>query len=95
MMNLTEAPTGRRRQPGRLLHAAAMVLTAGSLSLTPRVAAAAQPTPQRPNLIVVFDDQFRPDLAGAYGGGQNITTPNIDRLAGEGITFENAVLMMN
>ncbi len=55
------------------------------------LAATAQDTPRRPNVIVVFDDQFRPDLCGAYGGGQNITTPNIDRLAREGITLDNAV----
>jgi len=36
-------------------------------------------------------DQYRADLCGAYGGGKNITTPNIDRLAREGITFDNAL----
>jgi arylsulfatase A-like enzyme len=38
----------------------------------------------------VFDDQLRADVCGVYGG-RNITTPNIDRLAREGVTFTNSV----
>jgi arylsulfatase A-like enzyme len=44
----------------------------------------------RPNVIVVFDDQLRADVCGVYGG-RNITTPNIDRLAEQGVTFTNAI----
>jgi arylsulfatase A-like enzyme len=44
----------------------------------------------QPNVIVVFDDQLRADVCGTYGGGNNITTPNIDRLADQGVTFDNA-----
>jgi arylsulfatase A-like enzyme len=43
----------------------------------------------RPNVIVLFDDQLRASVCGVYGG-QNITTPNIDRLANQGVTFINA-----
>ena len=43
----------------------------------------------RPNVIVIFDDQLRADVCGIYGG-RNITTPNIDRLASQGVTFTNA-----
>lgn len=46
---------------------------------------------KRPNVIVLFDDQLRPDVCGAYGGGGNITTPHINRLAREGMTFDNAL----
>jgi arylsulfatase A-like enzyme len=44
----------------------------------------------RPNVLVVFDDQLRKDVCGAYGGGQNISTPHIDRLADQGVVFTNA-----
>ncbi len=45
----------------------------------------------RPNVIFVFFDQFRADVIGAYGGGSNISTPNIDRLAREGTLFTNGL----
>jgi len=46
---------------------------------------------ERPNVLFVFYDQYRPDIIGAYGGGKNITTPNLDRLAREGMLFTNAL----
>ena len=46
---------------------------------------------ERPNVLFVFYDQYRPDIIGAYCGGQNITTPNLDRLAREGMLFTNAL----
>ena len=45
---------------------------------------------KRPNILFVFDDQLRADVCGVYGG-RNITTPNIDRLAREGVVFTNSV----
>jgi len=47
--------------------------------------------PDRPNILFVFYDQYRADLIGAYGGGANISTPNIDRLAAEGALFTNGL----
>lgn len=44
---------------------------------------------QRPNVLVLFCDQFRPDLMGCYGGEQ-VRTPNLDALAAESLVFENA-----
>ncbi len=44
---------------------------------------------RRPNVIVLFDDQLRAAACSLYGG-RNITTPNIDRLATQGVTFSNA-----
>lgn len=51
----------------------------------------AAPEPAGPNVVFVFYDQYRPDIIGAYGGGNNVTTPNLDRLAGEGMRFTNAL----
>lgn len=43
---------------------------------------------QRPNILVLCTDQQRFDAVGAYGNTE-IKTPNLDRLAGEGVLFEN------
>ena len=48
-------------------------------------------SPERPNVLFIIVDQFRPDISGALGGGKNISTPNIDKLANSGIVFDNAV----
>jgi arylsulfatase A-like enzyme len=45
----------------------------------------------RPNVLFVFYDQLRADVLGAYGGGQNITTPHLDRLARKGVLFTNGL----
>jgi arylsulfatase A-like enzyme len=44
--------------------------------------------PTKPNVLVFFCDQLRPDLLGCYGG-QMVRTPNIDALAADGTLFEN------
>jgi arylsulfatase A-like enzyme len=46
-------------------------------------------TQSRPNVILISLDTVRADHVGAYGYRRD-TTPNIDRLAGEGVVFENA-----
>ena len=48
----------------------------------------AQAQKSRPNVLFFFDDQHRTDAVSCYGG-INIQTPNIDRLAREGIRFTN------
>jgi len=45
---------------------------------------------RKPNILFVFPDQLRANMCSVYGG-QNITTPNIDRLASEGVVFTNSV----
>ena len=45
---------------------------------------------KRPNLIYVFADQLRYQSLG-YGGDDRALTPNIDRLASEGVSFCNCV----
>ena len=45
---------------------------------------------ERPNLLYVFADQLRRQSVGCAGDAKAIT-PNIDRFAGEGVDFTNAV----
>src|SRR5688572_20807568 len=43
----------------------------------------------RPNVLLIMSDQHAQRIAGCYGD-QVVETPNIDRLAAEGIVFDNA-----
>ncbi len=43
-----------------------------------------------PNVVVLFPDQLRA-LSLPLFGEQHISTPNIDRLAAEGVVLENAI----
>jgi arylsulfatase A-like enzyme len=45
---------------------------------------------KRPNIVLIGVDTLRCDHVGCYGYGRP-TTPNIDRLASQGVIFENAV----
>lgn len=45
---------------------------------------------QRPNLLFVFSDQHSHDMLGCAGNDQ-IITPNLDRLAGEGVRFTQCI----
>lgn len=45
---------------------------------------------KRPNVIWILGDQHRAQALGCMGD-ENLHTPNIDRLAAEGVTFPNAV----
>jgi len=47
-------------------------------------------TVKKPNIVYVFADQWRTS-AFEYKGDKNIKTPNIDRLAAEGLNFTNSV----
>src|SRR5690242_16539833 len=44
----------------------------------------------RPNVVFFFPDQVRAQDVG-YNGGKNAATPNVDRFAGQGVVFNNAV----
>jgi arylsulfatase A-like enzyme/Flp pilus assembly protein TadD len=50
---------------------------------------ASPPAPKRLNILLVTIDTLRADRLGCYGYTQ-IETPNLDRLAREGVVFENA-----
>ena len=59
---------------------------------TTGVLVAAVPAADRPNILFIFTDDHAPHAIGAYGGwlkGVN-PTPNIDRLADEGVVFINS-----
>ena len=43
----------------------------------------------RPNLLVIMSDEHAPMFSGAYGHSL-VQTPHLDRLASEGVLFENA-----
>lgn len=43
---------------------------------------------QRPNVLWICSDQQRFDTLGCYGNTY-VHTPNLDRLAAEGVIFEN------
>jgi len=43
----------------------------------------------RPNLLFLFSDQHAFRIAGCYGDAAG-ATPNLDRLAGDGVVFDNA-----
>ena len=49
-------------------------------------ALAAQAIPARPNLILITNDQHRADSLGCMGNPV-IRTPNLDRLANDGVLF--------
>jgi arylsulfatase A-like enzyme len=50
----------------------------------------AEPSTKRPNVIWIMADQMRAQATG-YAGDPNVHTPNLDRLAAEGVLFTHAV----
>lgn len=49
----------------------------------------ATPPPRHPNILFILLDDLRWDTVG-YAGHPNLKTPNIDRIANEGVNFRNA-----
>ncbi|MDO5971526.1 sulfatase [Flavivirga aquimarina] len=45
---------------------------------------------EKPNIVFVFADQWRAQSLG-YSGNPDVITPNIDKLASEGVYFSNAI----
>ncbi|WP_430932113.1 sulfatase family protein [Saccharicrinis sp. 156] len=45
---------------------------------------------QKPNVVFILTDQWRASAFG-YAGDVNVQTPNLDKLAGEAVSFKNAV----
>lgn len=87
------------RSPGLARLASALALgtllsspTPGAAQVAPRTASAAPAPAARtdgpPNIILILADDLGVEAINAYGG--EYFTPNIDRLAREGVRFENA-----
>ena len=66
-------------------------LLAGTCSLTLAVLAADSAPARRPNVIFIMSDQHSAHALGCYGNAE-VSTPNLDRLAHEGVRFENAIV---
>ena len=69
------------------------VLAFAVLQLTSSVPLAAEPASKaegKPNIVYLLADQWRAAATG-YAGDPNVKTPNLDRLAKEGLNFRNAV----
>jgi len=63
---------------------------AGVLTLAPPGFAWAAAGKRKPNIVFIFADQLRSCALSCYGNDQ-LRTPNIDRLAKEGVKFTNAI----
>ena len=48
-------------------------------------------TSRKPNLLFVFSDQQRASAIGCSHGDEDLVTPSVDALAGEGLRIEAAV----
>ncbi|HEY3298819.1 MAG TPA: sulfatase [Armatimonadota bacterium] len=77
------------RQNG-LYSAAALVFLMLNVSTAFFWANASLSLPEKPNVIIIMADTLRADHVGCYGYSRN-TTPNIDRLAKDGIRFNQAI----
>ena len=69
-----------RREFGRFMGTAAAVSAANAI-----VPAASAATPKKPNFLLILADDMGFSDAGCYGG--EIETPNLDRLASQGLRF--------
>src|SRR5579872_3957364 len=63
-----------------------MALVSAASGLSAAFAAA-----RRPNVLFFLPDQVRKCELGCYGGGENSPTPNVDRLAQQGVRFQNCL----
>lgn len=81
----TERPTGHRHARGaRFAVIGSLAAMALAFSATPTAARTHEPS--RPNVIVIVtDDQGYADVG--FNGSRDIPTPNIDRIAHEGVRF--------
>ena len=74
----------------RGLFLAGLLLSTVALSHSdPPVAEAQGQQQQRPNIVLMFPDNLGWGEVGAYGSVRGVPTPNIDRIADEGIRLDN------
>ncbi|MCL5278841.1 MAG: sulfatase [Planctomycetes bacterium] len=82
--------TGRRDFLGRAGMVSVGLLLAGYERTAESPSSAAQAGGKRPNILFVFADQLRYSALGS-SGNKVVRTPNFDRLASEGLVFDNAL----
>lgn len=80
-----------RRDDARLARRDILKLGAAAAAATvlPRPAGGSARMTERPNILLLMADQYRGDCLGA-DGHPVVKTPNLDRLAGEGVRFSRA-----
>jgi arylsulfatase A-like enzyme len=78
-----------RRLSKTILTTLAVVLALALLAAAAGPAMAQEKTSKKPNIILILSDDFGYGDAGVYGGGpgRGMPTPNLDRMADEGMTF--------
>ncbi len=62
---------------------------AAASQMIPAVPASEKASPKQPNILIIHVDEHRIDCLGAYGNNE-IKTPNIDRLAADGVRYDNS-----
>lgn len=67
----------------------AVAVTAVATAMTPMAAVGQESGAETPNVVFIITDDMSWAHMGAYGNDE-INTPNLDRLAREGVIFENA-----
>lgn len=72
-----------RRSAGAIAGAALMGM--------PGVASCATTKARKPNVVFLFADQMRNQALGCIGRDKNTKTPNMDKLAGQGMLFTQAI----
>lgn len=77
-------PATRRWAP--LVAAMCCAAAAGAQTVGPAPAPAARP----PNIVLILVDDLGPQLLPLYGGRVPVSLPHIDRMASEGVVFNNA-----
>ncbi|MBS0264746.1 MAG: sulfatase-like hydrolase/transferase, partial [Planctomycetes bacterium] len=82
--NRNAAPAAERREAVRPTEAERLALAAHNLNVT----AAAQKTGKKPNICIIWGDDVGQSNVSAYSMGvMGYRTPNIDRVAREGMLF--------
>ncbi len=75
------------RTPFSHTHIAAATLSLCLGGLNAALAQAPQAPDSRPNILVIMADDIGPSNVGAYTHGMMVPTPNLDRIAREGLLF--------
>ncbi len=68
-----------------------LIKAAPAAAVAAMTSTAATQNPEKPNIVVIFSDQFRWDCIGAAGLNPMGLTPNLDAMASRGTIFSSAV----